>query len=307
VTIAQSTSLFTFVQLEFTHSIGPPPGRYTIHPHDHQGSYDRNASLGSADVLVVQVRGAPGPARRRFRPSLPAAPPGAAPAEISVTVVTVVLATSMLDNPESAKQLLASLKGSSEQQQQLVAGALAIVNRGVSAYRLAAADPYVPDLSPLDARAVRIGYGDASSVVRGGWSEAFGVKPAPVPKLARTTRLMPIQAMAGMLAGTIGVLEAEEPILCVVRDLDQGRNRAAAITLPGAQELLLAELAGHDLRPQVVELVAKVESGLQAARRLAGRALLDQLSSRDQERLRELAEDAGALVDAWRYVPLGFG
>jgi hypothetical protein len=296
--------LFPFVQLEFTHSIGPPAGRYTVHPRDPQ---DQDDGLGSADVLVVQVRGAPGPSPRRFRPSLRAAPDGELPAELSVTVVTVVLATRLLVDVGAAKRLLASLKASREEQQRLVSGACAIVSRGVSAYRLAAADPYVQDLSPLDARATRVGYGDAASVMRGGWSEAFGVKPTRPPKITRTTRLMPLQAMTGMLADTGGVLEAEELILSAVRDLDHGRNRAAAMTLVGAQELLLAELAGHDLDARVVKLVGKVESTREDVRRLADRALLDQLTGRDQERLLELVEDAGALVDEWRYVPLGFG
>jgi hypothetical protein len=40
---------------------------------------------------------------------------------------------------------------------------------------------------------------------------------------------------------------------------------------------------------------------------LAERALSGALTGDDLERLGELAEEAGALVDAWRYVPAGTG
>jgi hypothetical protein len=117
---------------------------------------------------------------------------------------------------------------------------------------------------------------------------------------------MPVQAMAAMLNGSIGSLESEELILAAVRDLDNDRVRGAAVTVNAAQELLLAELAGEELPAKVARLVAKVESTRDAVREIAARAVLDQLTPRDADALREYADDAGALVDAWRYVPLGF-
>jgi hypothetical protein len=318
--------LFPFVQLEFTHSIGPPPGRYTVPPRDRNASPSfalaagphragarvsleepvDEAAIGTADVLVIQVLGAPAPARRRFRAALPPAAEGAAPREVSVTVVTVVLATRVLADHDTATRLMSSLRTSADERDALLAGALAIVRGAVSAYRLAAADPYVPDLSPLDARAVRVGYGDASAVVRGGWSEAVAVAAERPPRLTRTGRLMPVEAMAGMLAGTVGVLEAEELILAVVRDLDHGRHRAAAITLAGAQDLLLAELSGTDV-PEVAAPVAQFEATRDEVGEIAARAIADQLNRSDPHRIGELAEQAGAVVDVWRYAPLGYG
>jgi hypothetical protein len=117
---------------------------------------------------------------------------------------------------------------------------------------------------------------------------------------------MPVQAMAAMLNGSMGSLQSEEMILAAVRDLDNDRVRSAAATLNAAQELLLAELAGEELQPRVARLVAKLESTRDAVREIAARAVLDQLTNRDADALREYADDAGALIDAWRYVPLGF-
>lgn len=315
---------FPFVQLEYTHSIGPPPGRYVVHPHDRNGSESFVAGggqvpspdtpideidvrlMGTADVLAIQVKGTSGPTPKRWKSGLPTPPPGEPPAELSVTVVTVILATRMIGEEQLAAQQLSTVAGSPEEQARVLETALAIVRRSVSAYRLAAADPYVPDISPLDARAARIGYGEAGAVVRGSWTKAIGVRLPKPPKINRTTQLMPVQAMAAMLNGSMGSLQSEELILAAVRDLDNDRVRGAAMTVNAAQELLLAELAGEELRAKVAPLVAKVESSRDAVRELAARAVLDQLSGRDAELLREYADAAGALVDAWRYVPLGF-
>jgi hypothetical protein len=117
---------------------------------------------------------------------------------------------------------------------------------------------------------------------------------------------MPMQGMAAALTGTGRVLESEELILRVVRDLDHGRNRAAAMTLNAAQELLLAELAGEVLGAQVHGRIEKVIAARELAAQLAERALRGGLSGGDVAKLHELAEDAGAVVDAWRYVPLGY-
>jgi hypothetical protein len=306
------TPQFPFVQLEFTQSIGPPAGRYTVYPAERRApptvsldGFDESL-LGTADVLVVQVRGAPPPPPRRFRRNLPRTSDGAAPRELSVTVVTVVLGTRMLDDLASAGKFLRSLRKSRDEQDRWVSAALAILQRGVAAYRASAADPYIPDLSPLDARAMRIGYGDAGVVVRGGWEAAFVVVPPPPPRIKRTIRLMPMQGMAAVLTGSGRVLEAEELILRVVRDLDHGRNRAAAVVLNDAQQLLLAELAGEVLAAEVHGRIEKVLAARQVAAKLAERAMRGALLQDDVSKLRELAEDAGAVVDAWRYVPLGY-
>jgi hypothetical protein len=71
--------------------------------------------LGTADVLVVEVRGAAPPSPRRFRPNLPRTTDGARPRELSVTLVTVVLGTRMLDDLSAARKLLRSLKRSTEE------------------------------------------------------------------------------------------------------------------------------------------------------------------------------------------------
>jgi hypothetical protein len=223
-----------------------------------------------------------------------------------VTVVTVVLGTRMLDDVSAARELLRTIKASRPEQEAWTSVALSVVNRGVAAYRVSAADPYVPDLSPLDARAVRIGYGEAGYVVRGGWDEAFGVPPPPPPRIRRTVRLMPMQGMSAVLRGSARMLEAEELILRVVRDLDQGRNRAAAVTLNVAQELLLAELAGDVLAAPVHARIEKLVAARDAFAELAQRAVHGRLTEDDVMRLRELAEDAGAVVDSWRYAPLGY-
>jgi hypothetical protein len=79
-----------------------------------------------------------------------------------------------------------------------------------------------------------------------------------------------------------------------------------AITLAAAQDLLLAELSGAELAPRVAGLAAQFEASRDEAGEIAARSIADQLNPTDVGRLAELAEHAGALVDVWRYVPLGY-
>jgi hypothetical protein len=315
------TAIFPFVQFEFSHNIGPPPGRYLVSgPMANEeapalaaeafvellgGDVSSSASapvtkLGGADVLVIRVSGARAARPRRLNRRAPQAFAEEEP-ELSVTLVTVIKGTRMLSGADAAERLLVELRGSSEAQQQWIDDALAIVNRAVCAYRACAVDPYAIDVGHADPRAIRVGYGPASELTRGAWSAAVTVRPVPQPRLDRATRLMPTQGMAAVLAGRSRTLEAEELILRVVLDLEHGRNRAAAAGLRAAHGLLIAELGEQPIPASVrerLESVARAEGAISA---LAERATTEPLSGEQVTRLGELTEELGALVDTWRY------
>ena len=58
-----------------------------------------------------------------------------------------------------------------EPPQDEIVEALALVNRAVSAHRVAADDPHARDLSRAQALRVRLGYGTGDEVVDGAWDE----------------------------------------------------------------------------------------------------------------------------------------
>jgi hypothetical protein len=288
-----------FVQLEFSHHLGPEAGRYVV----REGAEPRDE-----DVLVVGVEAATRPRTRRLtRPrARPEAVPSAPP-ELSVTVVTVIRAARRFAGEEEAARWLSDVRASTGEQEVWARDALATLNRAVGAYRACAADPYAIDVSRADARVVRIGYGSAGELVRGRWDAAIAIPAPPAPRLDRAVRLMPTEGMAAVLGGRARTLESEELLLRVVLDLEHGRFRAAAAGLCAAHDLLAGELADEVLGGPVADRFDRVLASRDATGALAERGLAGPLDEEDVQRLRELAEQAGALVDAWRYVPVGAG
>lgn len=348
------TPLFPFIQLEFTHSVGPPAGRYVVQPGEEahaaaaapavldeldaaahvagdEGAAveaaptatatateaqaeeapvfvdpDAPLPLGSADVLVVKVIGAPPPRARLFRRGLPSAAGSEAPRELSVTLVTVIAATQGFNAASQARDWLAALRRDGGALEAWVTDGIGLLNRAVSAYRACAADPYVVEVSRADPRTVRVGYGEAPQVVLGEWAEAVAVPPPPPPRVTRTVQLMPTQGMAAVLAGQTTVLESEELVLRALLDLRHDRLRGAAVGLQAGIELLLGEIAGEVLPGVVQQRVDALLPLRERARTLAAAARRGPLGEEHAAALQEIAEAAGELIDQRRYAPMGF-
>jgi hypothetical protein len=301
-------ALLSFVQLEFTYAVGPPPGRYVVTPLD--GEHDEEAeerpapyiditgitrAAGSADVLVIGTFSAP-PARF-FRRHTKVAPDEEEPVPLSLA--TLIHATKPLSEREAAT-LLEGWREQRERQAPLVDRALAVLNTGICAYRAAASDPYVTELTREDARAIRLGYGAAEEVYRGEWQAAI---PAAAPKGRRRRRasspevLAPATAVGAALSGAARISEGEQVLLRAQLDLAQGRARAAALELRSAAELLAAELAGALEPGEDDELIEHAMRCREHAGALATQAL-SASPPPDEQDLDALLADVERLVSA---------
>jgi hypothetical protein len=294
---------FPIVQLEFTHALGPPAGRYTVREDAPSGNGATPASPGSADVLVIQVEGAPPTRRRLLRARVLAAKSGAAAAEVPIVLATLVKGTSALGGCAEGDALLADMHDGGDRVERWVAEGLAVVNRAITAYRLCAGDPHVVGVTRQDARAVRIGYGTGEQVFHGGWERAIEVPPPRAPKVKREVTLMPQQGVAAVLSAGAPLLEAEELVLRAALDLEQGRERAAAVGLNAGFDLLRAELRHQDLSPGARRRLQDAESGGGELAELASRATGGTLEPGDRARLDLAVKRVGGVVDAWRYQP----
>lgn len=311
---------FPLVQFEFTHNIGPSEGRYVVRPALNGAGAGENGEgtalehkqewgemIGANDVLIVGVQGVPTSKPRRLGRRQPRELSEArAPQEVPLTIVTVIKATESLADAGAADAFLDAVRDDAAEQSRWVEQALAMINRAVTAYRLCAADPYAGDLSSEDYRTVRIGHGSAQHVKSGGWAAAVELPQARAPRLSRTTRLMPVQGMSAVLAGHSRTLESEELVLRVRLDVEHGRGRAAAAGLRAALPLLGSELEAEFLEGTVRERFDRVMASRDAVAELADRAVTQAMTEADMKSLETLAEDAGALIDTWRYQPLGF-
>jgi hypothetical protein len=188
----------------------------------------------------VATLGAP-PRRRWRRARAQPAEPEAAPEPLSLTRVTVVKAEE-LERSAEATGWLERMTRDDEAAAAFVDGALRLVNRALHAYATAAQDPYGHEVSPAHAAALRIGYGEGEQVAEGQWSEARELARRE-PRRRRAASLQPQERVAAVLGGHQRV-EASETLLLRARlDLDQGRDREAALQLRAGLSALLAEVA----------------------------------------------------------------
>jgi hypothetical protein len=191
-------------------------------------------------VLVLGTEGAP--ARQRKAREIEEA----AREPVPTTRVTAVRPAPFGSSDEAA-DWLAGLRGDDEAVQAELAGALAVLNRALRAWRAARADPYVPELSFDRALVARVGYGSGDALADGRFTAALEL-PRPGASKVKRSMETPEERFAALLGAREQQLVAEELVLRARADLDAGRPREAALQARVALEALIAErgaLAEH--------------------------------------------------------------
>ncbi len=242
-------SLFAFVQMEFPWAFGPPDGRYVIRGHAGQPSH----------VLVLGTLGAAERRRTlgRRRPKASVAGQEPDPTPVVTSRVTLIQADPLADASAGAAWVkTANLDAEADE-------AIEVLNRVLHAFRTAAMDPYVREVTRAQALVVRAGVGEGEAVAHGRWGDAVELPPPSAGKAAglgrrRESVLRPQERLAAVLSGRDVALAAEELTLRARLDLDAGRGREAALQVRAALEAALAELQpwadGADLSARIGEL-----------------------------------------------------
>lgn len=227
--MTEADRLHAFVQLEFPWPLGPDDGRYLVRPASGEDP---------AAVLVLATLGAP---ERRLLTGRRGkeAPPEPPPTPVSTSRATVI-DPSPLPGEDAAAAWLRDQRGDGAPER--VAAALGHLNRALHGHRVAAADPFVHEVSADQALVVRLGYGRGEQVAEGRWSAAWELPRPRTPWRQRSAALRPQERLAALLAGRDAPLVCEELTLRARLDLDEGRPREAALELRVALEAALAEL-----------------------------------------------------------------
>lgn len=303
--------LVPFVEFEFTHAIGPEPGRYLVDRHEEPDESRRGAvgsvagqlrPRGSADVLSFRVQGAQvaRPRGRRRRSARPAGPDDRQPA-VSLLLARFIAATHVLASRDDAERLVELWRRSVDEQDRWIADALAVINRAVCAYRTGVPDPYAVDVTRADARRVRLGYGTGAEVDSGSWTAALDIRGRKPAGLSRAEEARPSEAVARVLAGRARLLEGEELVVRAALDREHGRPRAAALGLKAALDLLARELEDEPVSSQVLERWAALQARRSELARLTDRALEGGLAEADCDLLDALVDELLAVLQAWRF------
>jgi hypothetical protein len=263
-----SERLFLFIQFEFPRELGPPDGRYLMRA---------NPDAEPEHVIVLGTHGA----RRRppdrgamwsaatragSRKRTRAVEPEPEPEPVATARATIVDPVS-LSAERQAKAWLGELDGERE-----ISAAIGALNRVLHFHRLAAADPYVNEVSPEQALVIRAGWGEGEQVADGVWMHAVelpwrgrrGVRRKRIGD--RAAALRPQERLAVLLGGRGAALLCEELALRARADLEQGRVAHAAVELRSAYTAALSELQGEqreDLAIRIAEL-RKLQEGVDA-------------------------------------------
>jgi hypothetical protein len=190
---------------------------------------------------VLTTLGAPRAASRlrRGRAQPLAGPPDATP--LPLTRATLIRPRPFGDD-DAAAEWLRRIGADRELRSSLAREAAAQLNRLLHAHRTAAGDPYIPDIDPARAAAVRFGYGSGDEVADGRWHAATELADSERRKLGRRDyeSLRPQERVAAVLGGREAVGPHEELIVRARGDFDAGRLTTAALGLAAALRALRA-------------------------------------------------------------------
>ena len=235
---------FGFVQFEFGFLLGPPDGRYLLRPA---------ADLPPERVIVLGTLGAP---QRRLIGGRKPKPIEEAQPEPVPTARATLIHADPFDGEDQAAAWLAGLKADPEALQREAQDGARVLNVLMRAHRAAAADPWARDVSPDQALAARVGYGNGEQVADGRFDAAMEL-PRRRRKATRSERIAPQERLAAVLGARVEQLACEELVLRARADLEAGRPREAALEARIALEAVAAELEGTRAGARLSELTEK--------------------------------------------------
>lgn len=221
--------VFGFVQFEFGFLLGPADGRYLLRPEER---------APPERVIVLRTLGAPEGrllGRKRVRPV-----EGAEPEPVPTVRATLIRADPFAAAGEAEAWLDRLRHHRDALDEECLAGAR-VLNALMRAHRAAAADPWARDVSPAQALAVRVGYGDGDQVADGRFASALEVPHEP-RRATRAERIAPQERLAAVLAARAEQLVCEELVLRARADVEAERPREAALEARVALEAAIAEL-----------------------------------------------------------------
>lgn len=269
--------LFGFAQLDFAGTLSLADGRYLERADDEE------------QVLVIRILGSlPQPHRRRRRVKGVDPEPSASP--LPLTRATAIRAFAPFADEDAARLWLDEATEAEETADEIVADAVALLNRALHAQWVAAAEQHSQELTPERAVAVRVGFGAGEEVADGHFTEAREVDVWATGASRRRRReegMRPQERVAAVLGGRERLDVCETLLLRARADLDAGREREAALQLRVGLDALLAELGGAGDGAGQAEDLATLEENHAEAGAVANAALAGDLPP---ERLAQVEE-----------------
>jgi hypothetical protein len=226
-------------------------------------------------VIVLSTLGAP-ERRRLTERKKRQAEPQPEPTPVTTGRATIIDVGAPLAGVEQAEAWL------SDAGEEDLSVDLAVLNRALHVFRLVTADPHLGPVGRHQALVARVGYGEGEQVADGQWSDARELSER-MRWQRRAKVLQPQARLAAVLNGRERMLACEELTLRARLDLDQGRDREAALQLLVALDAALAELASDSTASAFHERLDELRAQRAAVADAAQAALSGPLGAAQRE------------------------
>lgn len=160
--------------------------------------------------------------------------------------------------------------------------AIAVLNRGLHAFRLVTANPHVHEVAREQALVARLGYGAGEQVADGQWREANELV-LRTRRQRRVTSIAPQARLAAVLNGREQALACQELTLRARFDIDHGREREAAMQVLVALDTALAELPRDAVAGALADRLEELRGQREPIAKAAQRALAGPLDDSSRE------------------------
>jgi hypothetical protein len=268
--VSASKPLFRFVQVEYPWPLGPTDGRYLLRRPDDA------ADGRPTHVLVIATLGAP-ERRRLLSKGKRNAQPEPEPIPVATGRATVIDVGEPFEVEEGARGWRWRVD-----KPDLHAG-ISVLNRALHAFRLVTGDPYLHPVGREHALVARVGFGAGEQVADGLWTDARELLPARRRRQSRATVLQPQARLAAVLGGRERALACEELALRARLDLDQGRDREAALQILVALDAAVAELSTDPTAAVLAERLDELRAQRETIAAAAQTALAAPLTPSERE------------------------
>lgn len=267
------------MQFQFAGSLAVADGRYLVRE-------DASESEGQQSVLVIETLSAPAAGSRKRQRAAAAEES----AQLPLSRATAVRAFQSFESEEEARRWLEEAAGE-EAAETSVSAAIRLLNRALHAQAVASGDPYLAELDPRRAVAIRIGYGSGEEVADGRFTLAYDVDLTARRGARRRQRaedLRPQERVAAVLRARERPAACETMLLRARADLNAGRGREAALQLRAGLEALLIELAEALADPGHGEDLGELKARRPQAAAAAETALAGELDPEQEAAVAEL-------------------
>lgn len=188
------------------------------------------------------------------------------------------------EGEEQAERWMREQANDAEARATVLDGAAGLLNRALHAMAVSKQDPYMPQFSPAQAVAARVGHGLGPELAEGNFSQAIAVPSTERSRRRGHDHISPQERLAALLGGRESADICETFVLRARADFNAGRSREGILGLSVAVASMLIDLESAFTDPGHHSDLSLLRNQRDDLERLAGTARHGPLNRAEVER-----------------------